>query len=119
MLPPLTKEEYESIIPEWAKVLNELKIPHVVGLPVYDVLHGGKYGFGRGVVASVKVWASNWSPHGIGVRAPDGSSSGAAGVYYVADLLTPQGMEHVRRHHAGQPLLPFPFPDWYKPNHEF
>ncbi len=43
MIPPLDAEEYERLVPAWAKELVSKPRNFVVGQRVYDVLYGTKY----------------------------------------------------------------------------
>lgn len=118
MIPPLTAEEYDQLVPAWAKELHRLKIPHVIGLPVYDVLYGVKYGaenVDNGIVVFITEYPKDtWSKQQLGVEYPNGAGSSSAGVYYVANINTPEGAEHVRRFKAGEPLQDFELPEWAK-----
>ncbi len=90
MLPPLDDEEYELLIPEWAKKLDK-EVPRtrlVVGMRVYDVLYGIRDGRNpHGIVVSVSDHPK-WGL-GIGVEMDHGGSCGSAASYFV-----PLPLEH-------------------------
>lgn len=95
MIPPLTEEEFERLVPAWAKELVDLDIPHIVGLPVYDVLYGTKYSENRvrGVVQTVSEYPDGY--RGCTVLSPNRSWSSCSQRYWVADTTTPEGAAHV------------------------
>ena len=98
MIPPLTDEEYELLVPAWAKELDHhstrspnhtLRCPLVPGLPVYNVLYGPKYGDERGIVVAV-------STDGLGVHVNFGTGCSGSGVtYWVPDMETELGSKYV------------------------
>lgn len=90
MIPPLNEEEYERLIPTWAKILDKVGIPLIVGLPIYDVLYGPKFGSPFWTVTHV-----HKDGQGIGAVCRNSSSScGAAMHYFVPDVTTPEGARY-------------------------
>lgn len=90
MIPPLDEETWNRVCPPWAKLLKQLAIPHVVDLPVYDILRCQD----RGVVDFVREYDDSQY---IGVIRSDGRTD-CAGAHYVADLDTESGREHVMKY---------------------
>lgn len=96
MIPPLTEEEFERLIPDCVKELarqglNRTFVP-VVGMYVYDILHGPRLTRdGIGIVKFV-TQGSGTMGYGISVWAPPDSWSGTVSYYYVPcpeELLPP------------------------------
>jgi hypothetical protein len=102
LFPPDDKE-WEALCPDWAKELLRLHIPHVVGLPVYDVLYCGKYGPADGwIITAVNDCTDpkccalhNGKDQHVGADHANGSGCGCLGSYYVADIRTEIGKKHV------------------------
>lgn len=101
MIPPTEDDK----LPVWTRELRALHIPHVVGLPVCDVLHGNSYSplhgwtieseeYSTFPCACCKMLPPVQFVHAKHTR---GSEAGALGAYYVADMTTEQGREHVRQ----------------------
>ena len=87
---PPDRESWERMCPDWAKELMELRIPHVVGLPVYDVLYCGMYGYPDGWIVTAI------SDDGTSIHAErDRAECGALSTYFVADVRTEIGRKHV------------------------
>ena len=92
MLFPLTKEQYEALVPTWAKLLDTKTHTFSVGDRVYDVLYATLYGndpFGMvldaGPASELAEKGSQWIHVG-SKRAPDGTFSRHASTvstYYV------------------------------------
>lgn len=81
MLPPLSKDQYERLVPQWAKDADA-KNPRdklAVGMRVYDVLYGPLYeGSPFGTVEEIL-----WDGEGVCVRHDDSGHAAAAASYYV------------------------------------
>ena len=102
MIPPASDEDLARTLPGWALHLMALNVPHVVGLPVIDVLYAGAYGqVTRGEVRSARLGSMPCAcckgiiQQFVGVSYPNGGSCGSLGSYWVANLDTERGREHV------------------------
>lgn len=111
MIPPLTKEEFDRLVPDWAKPLAAAGCPLALSLPVYDVLYGTKYNNNPfGLVESISrdgkhVRICERVP-GTMDKVERGSLALTIPNYYVPDVTMPEGVEHVRKWQAGE-LPPF------------
>lgn len=110
MIPPLTAEEFKTMVPEWAQKLTQQRCPIVKGLPVYDVLYGSKYSTIKchGIVEEFFPCDERCAltrDHGLSghvlVKYPGGSSSGLA-AYWVPDMETKEGRLHVEKWESGK-----------------
>lgn len=80
MMPPLTEEERDRLLPDWAKEAEDTSVQRfAVGDRVYDVLYGPKFHNPFGTVVEV-------SADGLGIRVEqdDGGQASTISAYYVA-----------------------------------
>lgn len=95
MIPPASAEQ-RAAMPRWMHEVAAMRIPHVVGLPVVDWLYCGTYGDLRGwIVTHVAPGSGGFEQH-VGTK-HGGSTCSSAGAYYIADMTTDLGRDHVRR----------------------
>lgn len=102
MIPPASDEVLEATLPRWALHLMQLHVPHVVGLPVIDVLYAGAYGpVKRGIVVRAEMGSMSCAccrdhvQQFVGVDYSGGGSCSSLGSYWVADMDTEFGRQHV------------------------
>ena len=90
MLPPLTEDEAERLLPAWARALRVARnrIEYKVGDRVYDVLYGPKHGMEphgtvRGVSQQGEDQDGRGGEQGIHVVYDNGSEAGTLARYHV------------------------------------
>lgn len=101
MLPPLTKEEQQRLLPAWALKLMKECIPLVPGLAVYDVLYGGRHHAAKGIVKLATHHEDGYD--GVAVDFIDGKgSSGGSALHWVPDITDSATAEYVAAWRRGE-----------------
>ncbi len=100
MIAPLTLAEQRQLLPEWAFELARAGYPLRVGIPVYDVLHGPKYGDPHGVIIKAMACDDVCEARGnhelfghVVVRLAGGGMSASLAGYWVPDIETADGRD--------------------------